>query len=441
MRKNQVPVILFLTLVIPLAYSATVTHEEMFVRQTYAKLAYAVDLNNIHQAIDANRAPNSSELSSAIARNELHFELSDFSIGNLAEISQRPINQFVTRPTGEDVLLIVPHTLKHTEELKENSEIREVTEINAHANWKKGIAAPAEVWNSPAGEIFRQITNTAWYSRYAAFTVKVSLHGRSRTYKAMFIFGRNDKGEEEVITADNVTGTSALDFIARSSVYPSTLIETLGRQPAVDDWLRMNQVTDASCVAGKRTACCNPVSLKCGVAAQDLQVKPKSISKVKTSTPVYPYLPSRLEPASFQGGPSEATEGNAMFLADCGDWSNQHTEIAVGNGWGYEEHATGGHSWEGAGLGTCVYEGENGFCNATATAQPAILFMTEEGGMDLTHYLYSHLTGVNATSATSWGTNPSATTTLAGAVKDCLLGVFCAGVFDFNSRGHRNIWI
>lgn len=248
------------------ALPETMTHEEMVAREAYAKLAYAAQLAALHRAISDTPQLTQVELDARIAVDDLHFVLTDLTSGTLPDIARRPIGDFVSR-SGDDILTVQPDTFRAAEGIRGTPSFREVSEQHALVMWTKGIPMPGEALRTPAGEIFGRMEHSQWFSRYAAFTVTLAFQGRSTTYRAIFLFGRNDKGEEEVIPADNVTGAAALSFFVRNDVYPATLLETkLASLPAIKGWIERHRVSAPSCSAGSRKACCDLATLKCGVA-------------------------------------------------------------------------------------------------------------------------------------------------------------------------------
>ena len=112
------------------------------------------------------------------------------------------------------------------------------------------------------------VENSSWFTRYAAFNVKVNFQGRSREYRAIFVFGHKPNGEEYVLPVDTISGlTGGLSFFARTAAYPEALIEGgVGRDiPAVHDWLSAQVTTGKS-----HDDNCDPATGKCGVSRQDL---------------------------------------------------------------------------------------------------------------------------------------------------------------------------
>lgn len=275
MKRLQV-LVLCLAAVIPLAQvSAQVTHEETVVRTTYAKLAYAMNIGEIHQALSKGHDPSLAELESRIAAKQLKFELSNFTSGPISRIAKQNYANLVTKPDGQEVVDVALGTYNFMEEVSEKPEVKEASEIGAQANWGPGQNLAAD-WNVPFEQALADFDagSQAKYSRYAAYRVTVSFEGRSRSYNAMFLFGT---GTVPILAVDNVTNSSALTQLIDKSVYPAVLLESLmGRKTGVAGWLKAHQVRDPACRSGVRQACCDPTSLTCGVAAPDVS---RSLSK------------------------------------------------------------------------------------------------------------------------------------------------------------------
>jgi hypothetical protein len=269
MKQLQV-LVLCLGTVVPLAQvSAQMTHEEAVARTTYAKLAYAVDIGEIHRALSNKHDPSLAELESRIAAEHLKFELSNFTSGPVSSIAKQNYADLVTKPEGQDVIDVGLATYNSMEDVPEKLQVREASELGAQAAWAPGQNLQAN-WNVPfeLALVDFDAGSQAKYSRYAAYQVTVSFEGRSRSYQAMFLFGT---GAVPVLAVDNVTNSSALTGLIDKSVYPAVLLESpIARKMGVAGWLKSHQVRDPACRGGEGQACCNPVSLTCGVAASDL---------------------------------------------------------------------------------------------------------------------------------------------------------------------------
>ncbi len=362
------------------------THEEKVVRQTYAKLADAAQLQTIHEALD-NRHITSAALDSRLAADQVQFHLTNLSSGKLSALTNVVYADLVTKPMG-DVLAVAPGMLSYKEDLKEP-----IQEVTAHVMWTTGQELN-ENWDIPAGPALAQIENAHWYSRYAAFTMTMEFQGKSRTYKAIFLFGVNDKGEEEVLPIDTVTGNSALAFFVKQSVYPATLLKTnLRANPAVAGWLKSHQVFDAACKPGIEKACCDSATLACGVATEDVN---SSLSQ-----PVSQDLVSPLAVPDLPVQPIDCSTHNYL--------TGPKPSSAVGSA----QHVTGSHNWTASQYGTCTYEDTaltiGAPCLASAASRGSS-FMQDSGVLlpTVCHGTgYSHFDGYATGSApTATGWNP-----------------------------------
>ena len=384
----------------------TMSPEEVSVRKAYSQLNYAVTLDAIHRAIresdEKHTEPSRSFLDTKIKEVELRFELSDFRTGNLSDIVTHPYDEFVTKPDGSDVLTVSVGTYRYTED------IQIAEESIAHARWEKGQDIRGEDWNIPISQVLSHLDNAQSFSRFASFRVKVDFEGRSRTYKAAFLFGGSGV-EGAVLPLDNVTNNSALQYFATHSVYPATLLETkLGKKAAILDWLRSNQVKDQSCQPRTRNVCCNPNTLQCGVSAEDFNSALSRPAARNTREKLARFIPA-----------------SAFFVSECSDWDATFGPYP-GYSTGLEGHTTGNHTLYHNGYGTCSYSGVAPQCNATSHAEalysdtPGFAAMTEHGDVGSLH---CHQKGEAFNESDADGISPTASAEVAGAIRDCL---FCA---------------
>jgi hypothetical protein len=269
MRKTKVLIPLVLSAIPFVTTNAQMSREEAVVRTTYAKLIYALKIGAIHDFVVTYPNGSLSDLEDRLAAKNLRFELSNFSSGRVAEISKRKYADLVTKPAGEDVLDVSLGTYNFSEEIEATREVKETSETGAQASWSAGQNL-AQDWNVPFEQMLpdAETQNKSKYSRYAAFSLTVSFEGRSRSYRAMFLFGT---GEVPVLAADNVTNHPALTGLVSKSLYPRVLLESpLARKKAVAEWLKSHRVRDPACRPGQGEACCDPSSMRCGVAAEDV---------------------------------------------------------------------------------------------------------------------------------------------------------------------------
>lgn len=250
------------------------SHEEQVVRTTYARLSYAMQVNEVVKAVDdstkgqvVDRATLHQRLKSA----EMTFVLSDFKIGSVTDddIAQTKYSDLVTKPSGDSLDITPGYSTFGTDSPANGSAIPQKTQsMIAFAQWHKSQTVN-EDWEQPWAKMFPMIERSDWFSRYAAFKVSVNFQGRFREYHALFLFGHDPKtGAEYVVPVDTVAGlTGALHFFIRNNAYPETLIEGgLGREiPAVHGWLE-EQATEGKTHDDN----CDPTTANCGVSRQDL---------------------------------------------------------------------------------------------------------------------------------------------------------------------------
>ena len=246
---------------------AQMSHEEIVVRTAYARLAYAVDLYTIYTAVQANPKIDFVALAKEIDRQGLRFNLSDFATGNLADIAHDDYSVLGQYPDGQDIISISPVNATSTE-----IPAPAVSTYMATAAWAPGPQGRAPY--RTVGEMLpleERESGVAPLRRYCTYTVTATLLGRSRTYRASFLFG------DRVAPADVVVaiGGGAMRTLLTRKLYPDILIGTkLGSNPAVRDFLAATQREEQICRAGIGDVCCNPEKLQCGVASSDLGRQP-----------------------------------------------------------------------------------------------------------------------------------------------------------------------
>jgi hypothetical protein len=334
------------------------TQDEAMVRRTYAKLAYASKIGTIHDVLAKRREAEAAELDYQLVAKTLKFELSGFSGGSVNSIASRVFAELVTKPDGQDVLDISLGTLNFKEDLKDRLEVRETTETAAQLSWQAGQNL-SEDWNVPFEQMLLsfEAQNKTKYLRYASYGVTVTFAGRSRRYKAMFLFGN---GEFPILPLDNITNNSALGGILDNSfydktLYPAVLLESsVAQRPAVANWLKSHQVRDPSCRSGQRQVCCDPATLTCGVAEADVSSaldKAKPVSRAVRPSPLLSSIPRSLGAPRFLT--VSAPIPSARIAGDCSDFDSAHNGL-VANATGTEQHTSGNHTWHDAPVGTCT---------------------------------------------------------------------------------------
>ena len=230
------------------AFPATMSHEEAVVREAYAKLAYAADVASVQRVVDSYPDQiNLGEAMQKIAGNELEFSLSDFKIGNIADIKGY-YNDYVAEPDGGYVLSAGPSTNNTT---VDNILVR--TSLSANVQWTQGPSTVPNAWKIPAVSALSREIDGIRYQRYASYRVILKFQGRERDYRALAVFAPakpgfgtlsfEDKGQpEDVLFVDLITGNSALTFFAKraADISPNDL-RANSNNPIAAEWLRKNQ--------------------------------------------------------------------------------------------------------------------------------------------------------------------------------------------------------
>ena len=242
--------------------AAAIPQEESIARSAYAKLSYAVDINN------AIRFAEDRSFSGQMENEALRFKISDVQVGNLKDIAGRHYIDFTTKPLGQDAIYASPVSLS----LKENEKTVPITEAAA-ARWTTSQVS-TEDWTVLVGAAQPGIeaTNQAKFTRYLTCTVTVSLEGKSQTYKAFWWFGTGRDGQPFILPGDmivQINGGALLHFI-KAKVYPYALTDTRkSKLPAIHDWV----VAHAASCGLKDDVCCDLEKLSCGVPKGTLKEK------------------------------------------------------------------------------------------------------------------------------------------------------------------------
>jgi hypothetical protein len=250
------------------ASAANTTPEEAAVRNAYAKLAFAVDVNTAYRAVLANPKISSTALAKQVELKGLRFKLSDFTVGDLSSVaSLRYKDVFGQYPDGQDVIT----TTVDTENFGEGPEDKPVTVSTetAIAEWTAGpFGNQPDYTVAKMLPIMEHESGVSPLLRYCTYTVTATLGERSRTYQAEFFFGPNGQAAPGDVVVG--LGGGALEHFINHPVFPNILLQTSlwGKSAALRSFVLTNQKTKASCKAGD--ACCNAATLQCGVYSADV---------------------------------------------------------------------------------------------------------------------------------------------------------------------------
>jgi hypothetical protein len=255
---------------------AQMTHEETMVRTAYAKFAYSVQQGVIGRlAVEAdNRGVPKREPSltsdQRLAAAQVDFTLSDFVIGDVRDIVNRKAVDLISPASGE----MLDTSGESGANYSDQGLATRWQSFELH--WKPAHPLPAAAQTITISEWYalqwREQWPSALWQRYASYSVKVIYQGKTvGPYKALFLFGRNAQGDEEIAPMDGTTNAASLGTALTLHLFPDAFVLTRLRNiPVVASWLNANQMLDASCPAGKADVCCDLTKLKCGPGHVDL---------------------------------------------------------------------------------------------------------------------------------------------------------------------------
>ena len=399
------------------AADRAMSHEEVVVRQTYAKLAFAAQLGAVHEGLSRSHGAPSSTSFNLDMHDGLHFDVNSCTTGNLADIAERPYGMLVEKPSGEEVLDVTTGTYTFTHDADQTAE------PYVKAKWVKGQDLRSQDWMSVTMSKALTMMDDHDYSRYASCSITVSLEGRSKTYNSLFLFGQDKTKAEKVLAIDLVAGNAAVTHYVDHSVYPSALLETdLRSNPTIDKWLRANQVKSAYCKAGTKEACCDPQTGVCGLAAGDVEQKSDAKPEVKPVT--------QLPKSGSSGSSRESrllltslripTVKNA-YLPVCEDLSYTTGPYPYG-ALGTEEHVNGSHQFAVGQSGECDYFSDPlGSTTCTVAASANSGASTSDNGLITGIGFDCHVINHNEANGISSGISASASSSSAAAVRHCQL--------------------
>jgi hypothetical protein len=322
------------------AAAAQMTHEETMVRTAYARLSYAARTGVLLRYAEDARVGR--EEAAADLKNEmdsqLAFQFRSFGVGNLTDIADTRWDALVSKPQQDLIAVVFGYEKVPMKvgSINPSSEMSFVT-----ASWQRWEEYDAD-WSTPVKRAIAELPRDTGkpevlYSRYAAYSVTVTLAGRQRTYQAIFLFGRNPDGSEAIYFIDHVLGMGVLDTAMQRSLYPQPLLETYMRElPGIAQWISSAGVPSN---ATANDIDCNRITDVCGI--------PKPLLEKSLSVPIDPETRTFYQLFSSNGakltppGPSnEATlPGNAT---SCSGYTQSFPSTQVSSGTG--DHSSGSHS-------------------------------------------------------------------------------------------------
>lgn len=282
MRKLNSLLVAVLTVVFsplfPLTANAqSMSHEEEFVRNSYAKLSFMCELVPVTQAAFRDHSHKDktdvATLDTAIAQACPVFALSGFTVAPISDIANEPLGQFVTLPTPHDqILQASPMALSYNY----NGNITSWT--GAKFEWKdshaNGSLYPENFTVAKAlqtGGLLWSDQPHATFTRYAAYTVNATFQGKSTgPHRALFLFETDASGKEISNPHDLITGEGLLYHVLDDPAYPGAFLSSDWRDvPVVAAWVRSHELSGAACsAAAAKTICCS--GGRCGISQADL---------------------------------------------------------------------------------------------------------------------------------------------------------------------------
>ena len=239
--------LIVLLLLVPYAKGQqAMIHEEQVVRTTYARLSYAAQVNDIQMLwLEKGHRQQIDPIQFKLRMDQqLRFDLTDFKVGPISEILPVNYSQLVTKPSKETDMLFIASTLSGSSTKDEYGKVlSEGSSAVAQVRWQRSFDI-GENWDMSFATIYPLTEEAGQHQRYAAYQVKVTFQGRSRVYRAMFLFGPKDNPILPIDTVANLGG-GGLTFFLKHDGYPGSLIEGefASKDPLVRNWLRSQQTS------------------------------------------------------------------------------------------------------------------------------------------------------------------------------------------------------
>jgi hypothetical protein len=240
------------------------THEETMVRTAYAKLSFASEQVAVAQlAMEATGAATPQQLAGLsseqrIANAQLNFTLSDFVVGNVNDILNKKATELINPAVNQRLYITEGYASYHRAG-------QEYQWFQAMPKWVAADPIPVELASMTLGEFL----NSQWHQKqqwatYASYSVTVTFQGKSAgPYKALFLFGHDDKGNETVEPEDGTVDAIVLARGMQKHLFADALLlEDLFKVPVVKTWVSEKQ-QPLNC-AEDQGVCCDLSSGHCG---------------------------------------------------------------------------------------------------------------------------------------------------------------------------------
>ncbi len=252
LTRLQAAVTVLAALAVP-TFGADSAADVATVRAAYAKLVLESQVHALrdYAIADGKRAVETPP----------RFTISDISAGSLSEIVGTPVSRWMTKPSG----YILQVTTEDYAFVEQNG-----TKTSAKAvkvDWRLGPHI-SEDWDSPISKLLEALDGRN-YTRYVAYSVTVEHQGRSRSYRALFLFGQEASGAPEVWAADTIVGELNRVIADPIGVDP-LLVRENSRYRAVQEFFDSVRRPAGCKVEPVTRMCCDDGGEKCGIDAQKL---------------------------------------------------------------------------------------------------------------------------------------------------------------------------
>ncbi|HVR22318.1 MAG TPA: hypothetical protein VMU26_03270 [Candidatus Polarisedimenticolia bacterium] len=278
--KPKVRLTLLCLSLLTAAYAVTpeMSHQQTIISSAYAKLAYASKQRSVLLVAKDGLVPvkfrklpqDEKSIDAMLAAAEVTITLKDFVVGNLSDILGKKVSDVIS-PPQEFLLRSFLQDWTFTEQGSKPQPCN-----GLELRWERDNNPPGpESDNLKFDDIYRmqwgvERPKTVWQS-YAAYTVTITFQHRTEEYRAMFIFGHDENGNEVAEPVDPTTDNSALAEALHEPLFPAALVSTrLRSNPTAASWVAANQMSDPSCSVGKGDVCCDLNTLKCGPSRADV---------------------------------------------------------------------------------------------------------------------------------------------------------------------------
>lgn len=358
---------------------ATSSPEELTVRAAYSKFEKGLWAGALKESVsgvvEARRRSGRASLS-----------LGNFEVASLEGAHDLPYESVVTKPS-EFVLNTFPGRW---------TGIGSESLSYVLAEWS---IAPylTEDWSASLATVAKSVQGGS-FTRYASYDVSLAFQGRTKTYRATFLFGKDEEGKELILPLDMTIGGSTLLDSLKAPVLLGPLTDRyfIGRADVKAYITAL--VAEPGCVYEKVSrTCCSPTSLSCGV---DEAVLKSSMLPVESKT----------------AGLARRADSISDVCPSYDSWGPFVSEGDVGT----NDHTSGNHSAGAVFQGTCsYYHPGSGCCNTICSVSVQAPYVNDTQNV----ITACHVTGSAQYSANGGGSSASCQAKFAAAIRTC---VFCA---------------